>query len=101
STGDIVIELLTDADGQIRRSPRQPATQRPDNERAPLIADLALDLGVYSVDAAGNAALTQTILGVEGTGVVFATDGVLDLEAAIAIDLDLLGVTRAATNLVL
>ncbi|HSR95864.1 MAG TPA: Ig-like domain-containing protein, partial [Kofleriaceae bacterium] len=101
STGDIVIELLTDADGQIRRNPRQPATLRPDNERAPLLADLALDLAVYSVDAAGNAALTQTVLGVQGSGVVVATDGVLDLEAVLSIDLDLLGVTRAATNLVL
>ncbi|HEY0989715.1 MAG TPA: Ig-like domain-containing protein, partial [Kofleriaceae bacterium] len=54
-----------------------------------------------AVDAAGNAALTQTVLGVQGSGVVIATDGVLDLEAVISIDLDLLGVTRASTNLVL
>jgi hypothetical protein len=101
STGDIVIELLSDGGGAIHRNPRQPAGQRPDNDRSPLIADLALDLAVYAADPAGNAALTQTVLGVEGSGVVIATDGVLDLEAVISIDLDLLGVTRAATNLVL
>jgi hypothetical protein len=101
STGDIVIELLSDGGGAIHRNPRQPAVQRPENDRSPLIADLALDVAVYAIDPAGNAALTQTVLGVEGSGVVVATDGVLDLEAVISIDLDLLGVTRAATNLVL
>lgn len=100
STGDIAIELLTDAGGRITRNPHQP-DQRPDNDRTPLVVELSLDLAVYAADAAGNAVLTQTVLGVQGSGVVVATDGVLDIEAVIAIDLDLLGVTQAPANLVL
>jgi hypothetical protein len=38
---------------------------------------------------------------VQGSGVVIADDGVLDIEAAIAIDLDLLGIATTTTNLVL
>jgi len=101
STGTITIELLTDGGGRLYRNPYRPDAERPDNDRAPLFADLSLDLAVYATDPAGNAVLTQTVLGVQGVGVVAATDGVLDIEAVIAIDLDLLGVARAPTNLVL
>jgi hypothetical protein len=101
STGDIVIELASDAGGRIYRNPHQPADQIPDNDRAPLAVDLSLDLAMYAVDPTGNAALTQTVLGVQATGTAVATDGVLDLEAVVALDLDLLGVTQAPTNLVL
>ena len=100
-TGDILIELLSDGGGRIYRNPHQSATQRPDNERSPLLADLSLDLAVYAVDAEGNAVLTQTVLGVQGSGVAIADGGVLDIEAAIAIDLDLLGLAHTTTNLVL
>jgi hypothetical protein len=100
-TGDILIELLSDGGGRIYRNPHQPGDQRPDNDRSPLIADLDLDLAIYAVDAEGNAALTQTVLGVQGSGVVIADDGVLDIEAAIAIDLDLLGLATTTANLVL
>ncbi|HEX8110042.1 MAG TPA: Ig-like domain-containing protein, partial [Kofleriaceae bacterium] len=95
-TGDILIELLSDGGGRIYRNPHQPGNQRPDNDRAPLLADLSLDLAIYAVDAEGNAVLTQTVLGVQGSGVVIADDGVLDIEAAIAIDLDLLGLATTA-----
>ncbi|HEX8111848.1 MAG TPA: Ig-like domain-containing protein, partial [Kofleriaceae bacterium] len=101
ATGDILIELLSDAGGRIYRNPHQPGDQRPDNDHSPLIADLSLDLAIYAVDAEGNAVLTQTVLGVQGSGVVIADDGVLDIEAAIAIDLDLLGLATTTTNLVL
>jgi hypothetical protein len=101
ATGEVWIELLTDAGGRLYRNPYQPATQRPENARAPLLVDLSMDLAVYATDPTGNAALTQTVLGVQASGVVTATDGVLDLEAVIAMDLQLLGVARAPTNLVL
>ncbi len=101
TTGDILIELLSDAGGRIYRNPHQAGDQRPDNDRSPLVADLSLDLAIYAVDAEGNAVLTQTVLGVQGSGVVIADDGVLDIEAAIAIDLDLLGIATTTTNLVL
>jgi len=95
ATGAITIELLTDGGGRIYRNPYQDASQRPDGERALLIADLSLDLAIYASDATGNAVLTQTVLGVQASGVVIAT------EAVLAIDLDLLGVASAPTNLVL
>jgi len=101
ATGDILIELLSDGGGRIYRNPHQPEGQRPVNDRSPLIADLSLDLAIYAVDAEGNAALTQTVLGVQGSGVVIADDGVLDIEAALAIDLDLLGLATTTTNLAL
>jgi hypothetical protein len=100
-TGDIWIELLTDAGGRIYRNPHQPADQRPENLRAPLYVDLSMDVAVYADDPAGNAVLTQTVLGVQASGAVVATDGVLDIESVIAMDLGLLGVARAPTNLVL
>lgn len=101
STGEIQIELLTDAGGRIFRNPNQAASQRPENDRAPLHVELALDLAVYATDATGTAVLSQTVLGVQGTGVAIATEGVLAIEAMIAMDLGLLGITSAPANLVL
>ncbi len=100
-TGDIQIELLTDAGGRMYRNPYQPAEQRPENERSPLYVDLTMDLAIYAVDPKGNAVLSQTILGLQAVGVTTATDGVLDIETVGALDLGLLGVTQAPTNLVL
>jgi hypothetical protein len=100
-TDEVIIELLTDAGGRIFRNPHQAAEQRPENERAPLYVDLTMDLALYALDPAGNAALTQTVLGVQGVGTAVATDGVLAIEAVSAMELGLLGVTSAPTNLVL
>lgn len=101
STGDIYIELLTDGGGRLYRNPHQDPAQRPENDRAPLYVDFSLDVGVYSVDAKGNATLTQTVLGLQAAGIATATEGVLDLETASSMDLGLLGVTSAPSNLVL
>jgi Bacterial Ig-like domain len=84
STGDIIIELLTDGGGRIYRNPHQPAEQRPENDRAPLYTDLSLDVAVYTVDPTGNAVITQTVLGVQAGGTVVATEGVLAIESATA-----------------
>ncbi len=101
TTGEIEIELLTDGGGRLYRNPHQAADQRPENERAPLYVDLTMDVAIYAVDPTGNAVLSQTILGLQGTGVVSATDSVLDIETIASLDLGLLGVTSAPTNLVL
>ena len=100
-TGEIEIELLTDGGGRLFRNPHQDPGQRPENERAPLYMDLSMDIAIYSIDPKGNAVMSQTILGLTGVGVVSATDGVLDVETVTALDLGLLGVTSAPTNLVL
>ena len=101
STGDLQFELLTDGGGRLYRNPHQPAEQRPENARAPLYVDLSLDLAIFATDPLGNAVLSQTILGVQATGTAIPTDGVLAIEAVAALDLGLLGVTSAPTNLVL
>lgn len=101
STGDLRIELLTDAGGRIYRNPYQPAEQRPENERAPLYVDLTLDLAISATDDMGNATVTQTVLGVQLTGTAIATDGVLAIEQVGAMEMGLLGVTAAPTNMVM
>jgi hypothetical protein len=83
------------------RNPHQAAGQRPENDRAPVYVDFSLDLAIYAVDAKGNAALTQTVLGVQAAGVATATQGVLDIETASSMEMELLGVTAAPSNLIL
>ena len=56
---------------------------------------------MFAVDPTGNAVLTQTVLGLQATGIASATDGVLAIETVSSMDLGLLGVTKAPTNLVL
>ncbi|HWO24500.1 MAG TPA: Ig-like domain-containing protein [Kofleriaceae bacterium] len=101
STGELQIELLTDGGGRIFRNPHQAAEQRPNNGRAPLYVELSMDLAVFATDPTGTAVLTQTVLGVQGSGTVIATDGVLAIETVASMDLGLLGVTSAPSNLVL
>lgn len=101
STGDIQIELLTDGGGRIYRNPYQPADQRPENDRSPLFVDLSLDVAVYAIDPTGNAVLTQTVLGIQATGTAVGTEGVLAIESVASMELGLLGVTQAPSNLVL
>lgn len=101
TTGDILIEMLTDAGGRLYRNPHQAADQRPENERAPLYVDLSMDIAVYAVDPKGNAVLTQTVLGVQASGTAVGADGVLAIETVASMELGLLGVTAAPTNLVL
>jgi hypothetical protein len=101
STGDIQIELLSDANGRMYRNPHQAADQKPENDRAPLYIDLTMDIAVFATDPKGNAVLSQTVLGVQGAGIVTATDGVLDIEQVASMELGLLGVTTASSNMVL
>ncbi len=101
STGDIEIEMLTDAGGRLYRNPHQAAEQRPENERSPLYVDLSMDLAVYAVDPKGNAVLTQTVLGVQASGTAVGSEGVLAIETVASMELGLLGVTSAPTNFVL
>ena len=100
-TGDIEIELLTDAGGRMYRNPHQAAEQRPENLRAPIYVDLSMDVAIYAADPKGNAVMTQTVLGVQAAGTATASDGVLAIETVSSMELGLLGVTAAPTNLVL
>ncbi len=100
-TGDVYIEFLTDAGGRIYRNPFQADDQRPENDRAPLYVDLSMDVAVYTVDPQGNAVISQVALGLQASGTAIATDGVLAIESVSSMELGLLGVTVAPTNLVL
>lgn len=100
-TGDVMIELLTDASGTLYRNPYQDPGQRPENARAPVYVDLSMDVAMFAKDKTGNAALTQTILGMQATGTAIATEGVLAIETVSSMELGLLGVTKASSNLVL
>ncbi len=101
ATGDIQIEILTDADGRLYRNPYQAAGQRPENQNAPVYVDLVLDVAVYATDPGGNAVLAQTILGIQATGTAVATDGVLAIETVAAMDFGLLGIATAPSNFVM
>lgn len=100
-TGDIQIELLSDAGGRLYRNPHQLPEQRPENDRAPLYVDLSMDVAVYAKDPKGNAVMAQTILGLQGIGTAIATDGVLSIENVASMEIALLGVTVAPSNLTL
>ncbi len=101
ATGEIEIEILTDADGRMYRNPYHAADEVPDNQRSPIYVDLVLDLAIYAKDPGGNAVLAQTILGVEASGTAIATDGVLAIEAVAAMELGLLGIATAPSNFVM
>ncbi|MEJ7600788.1 MAG: Ig-like domain-containing protein [Kofleriaceae bacterium] len=60
-----------------------------------------MDLAIYTLAPDGNAVLSQTILGVQATGTVIATDGVLAIENVAAMEMSVLGMTSASTNMVL
>ncbi len=100
-TGNIQIEFLTDSGGRLYRNPHQDPSQVPENERAPLYVDLSMDIAVYAMDPTGNAVLAQTVLGVEAAGTVTVTEGVLAIETMSSMELGLLGIAKAPTNLVL
>jgi hypothetical protein len=101
STGELQIELLTDGGGRMYRNPHHAPEQRPENARAPLYVDLSLDLAVFATDPTGNAVISQTILGVQASGTAIPTEGVLAIETVASMELGLLGVTSAPTNMVL
>jgi hypothetical protein len=100
-TGEVQIELLTDATGMLYRNPYQDPGQRPENARSPVYVDLSMDVAMFAKDKNGNAALTQTVLGMQATGTAIATDGVLAIETVSSMELGLLGVTKAPSNIVL
>jgi hypothetical protein len=101
STGEIEIELLTDGGGRMYRNPNQSPDQSPENDRAPVYVDFSLDVAVYATDPSGNAVLSQTVMGLQAAGIATPTEGVLDIETASAMDLGLLGLAEAPSNLVL
>jgi hypothetical protein len=100
-TGILEVALASDATGVITRNPYRAADVLPDDARAPLHVYLTLDLAVTARDPIGNAALNQTVFGVELAGTAAVVDGALAIQSVGAMDIDLLGLERASANLVL
>jgi hypothetical protein len=98
-TGDIRIEILTDATGVLHRNRLSP--DQPPGQGAPIQVEVTLDLGLFATDPLGNAVLAQSVLGVQLAGLAMVDDGALALELHGALDVDLLGVASASANLVL
>jgi len=99
TTGDIQIELIANGGGLIEHNSFSSIPT--DNIDAPLLVDLDLDVAVYATDPTGNAVLAQTLLGVQLTGIAMADDGALAIETLGTIDIGLLGLATAPSDLAL
>lgn len=100
-TGDIQVRLISDANGFLTRNPYRDQAQPPHDQEAPVYLYLTLDVAVTSTDQAGNAVLNQTIPNLQAVGVTTAVDGALSIDALAAMELDLLGISKAPANLAL
>lgn len=98
-TGTLHFDLLSDATGWLTRNSYRPASTRPDDRSAPLLVDLVFDAALTADDPAGNPLVTQTLMNIHLLGTATSTDGQLVLEVAGAIEIELLGITRATADL--
>lgn len=101
STGTLHFTLLTDAFGTLSRSPYRSADQPPDDERAPVFADIVMDAAVTSEDAQGNVIATQNVLGIRLAGVATVTEDYMVIELVGSFDYDTLGVGLATNTIAL
>lgn len=98
-TGSLYFDLVSDANGWVTRNPYRDAAQTPDDRESPLIVELFFDASLTAEDGTGNAMATQTMLNVHLIGEATSVDGQLVMEAAGAIEVDLLGVSRSTADL--
>lgn len=98
-TGSLYFDLVSDANGWVTRNPYRAAEQAPDDRESPLLVDLTFDAALTAEDPTGNAMATQTMLNIHLVGEATSVDGQLVMEAAGAIEVDLLGVSRSTADL--
>ncbi len=98
-TGSLYFDLVTDANGWVSRNPYRSADQIPDDKDSPLTVDLTFDAALVAEDATGQAMATQTHLNIHLTGEATSVDGQLVMEAAGAIEVELLGVSRSTADI--
>jgi Bacterial Ig-like domain len=98
-TGSLYFDLVSDANGWVSRNPYRPADQVPDDKAAPLMVELYFDAALVADDPTGNAMATQTHLNIHLTGEATSSDGQLVMEAAGAIEVELLGVSRSTADI--
>jgi Bacterial Ig-like domain len=98
-TGSLSFDLISDANGWVTRNVHRPATERPDDRESPLLVDLYFDAALTAEDPTGNALATQSLLNIHLTGEASSVDGQLVMEAAGAIEVELIGVSRSTADL--
>jgi methionine-rich copper-binding protein CopC len=101
STGDLTLSFASDLNGVLVRNQFWPSDTIPDDQEAPMHVYLNFDLAVSAADPLGNATLTQTVMGVQATGMAQVKDGQLHLSTVSTIELDLLGVAKGNSRVVL
>lgn len=92
STGDLTLQMPTDATGYMIRNPFRSVRQIPNDNEAPIYMVLTFDVVLSADDPTGNALVTQNTLSVQVAGTVKVDEGTLTIEAAGATQLDLAGV---------
>ncbi|MCE9580505.1 MAG: Ig-like domain-containing protein [Deltaproteobacteria bacterium] len=101
TTGAIRVQMASDATIYLARNPFRDPARLPDDELAPVEAYLAFDVILTADDPRGNAALNQQVLGIQATGLASVYNGGLAIESIGALDLDLLGLDHASSNMLL
>lgn len=101
ATGDLQLSFVSDLTGVLVRNEYWPSDTIPDNLQSPLQIALSFDLALSAVDPIGNAALTQTVYGVQAVGTASVVDQQLLISTISTIEIDVLGVAKANTRIVL
>lgn len=85
TTGDIKVTMLSDASGYLSPNPYT------DDLNAPRHITLFMDISMNTENAQPNAALSQTLMGVELRGIALVKNGVLTIDAIGTVEPALLG----------
>jgi hypothetical protein len=101
ATGDLELSFVSDLTGVLVRNGYWPSDNIPDNLQSPLQIALSFDLALSAVDPVGNAALTQTVYGVQAVGTATVVDEQLLISTIATLEIDVLGVAKANTRIVL
>ena len=89
NSGDLVVELISDASGYLLPNPYS------NSERAPRQLRMFMDIAITTGDPRANAAFTQDVLHLEVIGQAIVEDGVLIGDGITIVETDLLGLETA------
>lgn len=89
NSGDLVVEMISDASGYLLPNPYSNA------EDAPRQLRMFMDIAITTGDARANAAFTQDVLHLEVIGQAIVEDGVLIGDGITIVETDLLGLETA------
>ena len=89
-TGEVLITLLSDANGYLIANPFS------DAKDAPRYALLNMDAAMTAAGSIANAALSQNLLNIQVVGLAIVEDGVLVMDAVSVVEPEILGLERAS-----